>query len=187
MICSHLGIIMKASNQKGRKMGPDTYEIERKYLIRYPDARLLNACESVSEIVQTYLTGGEKGYSERVRKRGGDGKYVYTHTRKKHISDVRRIEIENEISEEEYTRLLERADPERRTILKRRYCLSYRSQLFEIDVYPFWSDRAVMEIELSDEAQEISFPDSVAIIKEVTDDKRYTNASMARSVPFDEI
>ena len=44
-----------------------------------------------------------------------------------------------------------------------------------------------MEIELSDEAQEISFPDSVAIIKEVTDDKRYTNASMARSVPFDEI
>ncbi len=168
-------------------MMADTYEIERKFLIKYPDAHLLEACESMSNIEQTYLSGGEKGYSERVRRRETDGSCVYTHTRKKHITDIRRIELEDEISEAEYARLLLRADPARSTVLKKRYCLSYSSQLFEIDIYPFWNDRAIMELELSDDAQEVRFPYAISIIKEVTDDKRYTNASIAKSVPFDEI
>lgn len=63
----------------------------------------------------------------------------------------------------------------------------YKNQLFEIDIYPFWNDRAVMELELSDEEQSIVFPENIEIIKEVTDDKRYTNASIARSIPFDAI
>lgn len=168
-------------------MKADTYEIERKFLIKYPGAELLDACESVSEIEQTYLAGGEADYSERVRKRVSDEACVYTHTRKKHITDMRRIELEDEIDEAEYNRLLLRSDPARRVVHKKRYCLNFHSQLFEIDIYPFWSDRAIMELELSDDAQTISFLPDISIIKEVTDDKRYTNASLARSIPFDEI
>lgn len=168
-------------------MKADAYEIERKFLIKNPNAVLLDACESVSEIVQTYLAPAEDGYSERVRKRVSDKVCVYTHTRKKHITDIRRVELEDEIDEAEYNRLLLRADPSRRVILKKRYCLDFRSQLFEIDIYPFWYDRAIMELELSDDAQIISFPPDISIIKEVTGDKRYTNASLARCIPFDKI
>lgn len=168
-------------------MDKDNLEIERKFLIRYPEESVLDSCADVTEIIQTYLLGSEKCFSERVRKRGKDGKYTYTHTRKMHITDMRRIELENEIEEQEYGELLLRADPERRMICKKRYCLTYENQLFEIDIYPFWNDRAIMELELENEEQTIDFPHTIEIVKEVTDDKRYTNASIARCIPFDEL
>ena len=168
-------------------MNNNGFEIERKFLIRYPDAAELSRCAESSEIWQTYLSGGEAGFSERVRKRGRDGVYVYTHTKKSHITDIRRVEIEREIGEEEYLALLQRADPERSTVCKTRFCLSYENQLFEIDIYPFWTDRAIMEIELEDEAQTVKFPPMIEILREVTGDKRYTNASIARAIPEESI
>ena len=65
--------------------------------------------------------------------------------------------------------------------------LEYRGQNFEIDIYPFWSDRAIMEIELEDECQAVDFPPEIDIIKEVTEDKRYTNSSIAREIPVEDL
>ena len=64
-------------------------------------------------------------------------------------------------------------------IRKTRYCLTYENQYFEIDVYPFWNDKAIVEIELSDENTEVVFPEQIKVIKEVTDDEAYKNASLA--------
>lgn len=167
-------------------MNSGGYEIERKFLIRYPDMAWLSGRASASEIVQTYLKTG-KGGTERVRKRSdGDGS-VYTHTVKTHISNIRRLENEREITEGEYHELLRAADPERRTIEKTRLCLDYRGQVLEIDLYPFWKDRAVMEIELTDEGQAVELPAEIEMIREITDDRRYTNSSIARSVPEEQI
>ena len=44
--------------------------------------------------------------------------------------------------------------------------LAYEGKEFEIDVYPFWQDRAVMEIELADEAETVALPPEIEIIKE---------------------
>jgi CYTH domain-containing protein len=49
------------------------------------------------------------------------------------------------------------ADPSCRPIRKTRYCLTYKNQYFEIDVYPFWNDKAIIEIEQSDEGAEIIY------------------------------
>ena len=38
------------------------------------------------------------------------------------------------------------------------YYYQIENQYFEIDVYPFWSDKAIMEIELRDEDEKIVFP-----------------------------
>lgn len=162
-------------------------EIERKFLIRYPDTTFLASCAAYTEIAQTYLKHDNEKMSERVRKRGKEGVYTYTHTCKTHINAMRRIEIENEISEEEYNTLLERADPERNVINKVRWCLDYKGQIFEIDIFPFWNDRAYLEIELTDETDSVELPPFIEIIKEVTGDKRYTNASLAKAIPMDEI
>lgn len=70
------------------------------------------------------------------------------------------------------------------------YCLYYiidfvkRKEIFMIflnffDIYPFWNDKAILEIELSDEKADVSFPDFIKFIKEVTDDDNYKNASLA--------
>ena len=160
---------------------PEPFEIERKFLIEYPDIKWLASlptCRRV-EIIQTYLkSSGDEEI--RVRQRGGDGHYIYYLTTKRRISGMKRVEIERRLSGSEYLRLLMNADTSRRQIRKDRYCLTYDNQYFEIDVYPFWNDRAIAEIELSDEAAEIRFPKQIKVIREVTDDESYKNASLAR-------
>ena len=160
---------------------PEPYEIERKFLIEYPDVAELEKlpnCQRV-EIIQTYLTAPE-GEESRVRQRGIDGNYIYFQTTKKKITDLKRVEVERRLSKDEYLRLLMDADPNCRPIRKTRYCLTYENQYFEIDVYPFWRDKAILEIELANEAAEIRFPKQVKILKEVTEDESYKNASLAR-------
>lgn len=159
---------------------PEPYEIERKYLIEYPDIAWLESyptCRRV-EIIQTYLNSGENEEA-RVRQRGADGNYVYFQTVKRKVSAVKRVEIERRLSQEEYLRLLMDADTTRRQIRKTRYCLTYENQYFEIDVYPFWNDKAIVEIELRDEGVPIVFPKELRVIREVTDDAAYKNSSLA--------
>ena len=160
---------------------PEPFEIERKFLIEYPDIKWLEAqpnCRRV-EIIQTYLNAPE-GEETRIRQRGDGGHYVYFQTTKRSISGMKRVEVERRLSQSEYLRLMMDADTSRRQIRKDRYCLMYENQYFEIDVYPFWNDKAIAEIELSDENAEVTFPGQIKVIREVTDDDSYKNASLAK-------
>lgn len=188
----HLRVIDNASNFEDKMkrliaeitsfLGePEPLETERKFLIEYPDMKWLGSipnCQRV-EIIQTYLKADDKE-EIRVRQRGMDGHYIYYQTIKRKISSLKRVEIERRLSESEYIRLLMNADTTMRQIRKDRYCLTYENQYFEIDVYPFWNDKAIVEIELSDENAEIRFPEQIKVIKEVTDDDSYKNAALAR-------
>ncbi len=159
---------------------PEPFEIERKYLIEYPDIKWLESlpnCQRV-EIVQTYLKS-DNGDEVRVRQRGYDGNYIYFQTIKRRVSDIKRIEIERRLSEREYLKLLMNTDTTKRQIRKDRYCLTYDNQYFEIDIYPFWKDKAIAEIELSDENAEVRFPKEIKKIDEVTNNEAYKNASLA--------
>ena len=160
---------------------PEPFEIERKFLIEYPDIKWLEqtpTCRKV-EIVQTYLTS-PTGDEVRLRQRGEGDSYIYFQTTKRRISDMKRVEIERRLSESEYLRLLMNTDTSKRQIRKTRYCLTYDNQYFEIDVYPFWQDKAIMEIELRDESVLVRFPEEIRIIREVTDDEEYKNSSLAK-------
>lgn len=163
---------------------PEPFEIERKYLIEYPDIKKLEElpnCTKV-DITQTYLKSDGKN-ERRVRARGIDGNYVYYQTDKKTISNLKRVEVEKRISSDEYIKKLMEADDKLRTIRKTRYCLTDNNQYFEIDVYPEWNNQAVMEIELSSEDQEIKMPSFIKMVKEVTDDEQYKNYEMAKKMP----
>ena len=160
---------------------PEPFEIERKFLIEYPDIKWLDSlpnCQRI-EIIQTYLKS-DNDEEVRVRQRGSDGHYIYFQTIKRKVSGIKRVEIERRLSEREYLRLLMDADTTRRQIRKDRYCLTYKNQYFEIDIYPFWDDQAIAEIELSDENAGIKFPDQIKVIKEVTGDETFKNASLAK-------
>lgn len=160
---------------------PQPYEVERKFLIEYPDLQLLEAlpnCEKV-EIIQTYLRCGE-GEELRVRQRGIAGHYVYFETRKSPAGEMTRVETERRLTQNEYLERLMLADPARRPIRKNRYCLAENNRYFEIDVYPFWDKQAILEIELSDPSQEVRIPPFIRCIREVTDDEAFKNASLAK-------
>ncbi len=158
------------------------YKIKRKFLIEYPDVQTLESlpdCRKV-EITQTYLYSKNKD-EMRIRQRGENGSYIYYKTQRHYITGMKYIEIEENLSRGEYLQLLTDADPSMHQIRKTRYCLTHEDQYFEIDVYPFWSDKAIAEIELRDENEEIRFPKQMKIFKEVTDDENYKIASLART------
>ena len=159
---------------------PVPFEIERKFLISMPDISILENHSNISkiEIIQTYLKSGANE-EVRVRQRGNRGSYSYTKTTKQSISGMKRIEKEERINESEYLNLLMSADTNKRQIRKTRHCLVWQNQYFEIDIYPYWKDKAIMEIELTHEDQEIHFPDFIEFIKDVTDDENYKNSNLA--------
>ena len=76
--------------------------------------------------------------------------------------------------------MLKDRDLSKKSILKTRYRINYDKQLFEIDIYPFWDDKAIMEIELKSEEDIIDFPKYINIIKEVTGIEEYSNSHLAK-------
>ena len=164
-------------------------EIERKYLIRMPDAAFLAGLPGcvIWDVEQTYLNRGADGSSRRIRRIevGGTVKYIFT--RKRRVDEMSCEETEGEISAEEYAQLAEQADPERRPVVKRRFRIPYAGQLLEVDIYRFWSDRATLEIELKDENQQVVLPEWLDVIREVTGEDAYKNLNLALHVPMEPI
>ena len=162
---------------------PEPREIERKFLIEYPDINWLENnpnCQKV-EIIQTYLNS-PKGEEIRLRQRGIDGHYIYIQTKKKTISSTTRIEVEKRLTQDEYLNLLMDADITKSQIRKTRYCLIYDNQYFEIDIFPFWKNKAIAEIELNHEDESYRFPSEIKVIREVTYEEIYKNSELAVSI-----
>ena len=158
-------------------------EIERKFLIKMPDIKMLEVLPDIgiADITQTYTTVGV-----RLRKWTEQGRTTYIKTVKKHLSDLTRIEEESEISAEEYNSLMLLADPERNSLTKTRYRYPFKGKLIEIDVFPFWERQAFCEIELKGEDEEFSLPDFIEVIKEVSADKAYRNYALTKNIPKEE-
>ena len=158
---------------------PTPIETERKFLIKLPSQEQLIANKCVkSNIVQTYLRRRTPDVERRVRQRGIDGEFSYYYTEKKKLSECSRDEVERKISKDEYIALLLEATS---IVRKDRYCFFYENQYFELDVYPDWlNGEAILEIELTEEGQEVKLPDWITVIKEVTGDENYSNAKLAK-------
>jgi len=157
-------------------------EIEHKFLIRMPEAALLSAnAEGFAKISQTYLGLGPSGQGRRVRMLEKDGRTAYYYTEKKTLSDLTREEAEHLISRDKYLELLTEADPQRSTVSKTRWYIPSGPHTFELDIFPFWDDRALLEVEVSSEEEQFEIPRWLDIIKEVSGDPRYSNAAIAKS------
>lgn len=159
-------------------------ETERKYIIKLPDFSLLEreAEYTSSDITQIYLNSNS-GVTHRVRARSYGGKTVYTETKKVRISQVSAIEDEREISAAEYENLAKNIKQGTTPVQKTRHTFVYEGQLFEIDVYPSWKCTAIMETELDDPERQVKMPPFIRIVREVTGNKNYSNASMSHSFP----
>ena len=159
-------------------------EIERKYLIEFPNLKELSKMDGFesSEIVQTYLVSGN-GETKRVRARETSGKKVYTKTEKIRISDITHIENERELTESEYEEALKLRDTSLNEVVKTRKIFLYEGHTIEIDIYPFWDEVAIMEIELGSEDEKIAFPDFIRIIRELTHESAFKNRKIAEKIP----
>ncbi|MGN0667040.1 MAG: CYTH domain-containing protein [Huintestinicola sp.] len=161
------------------------YEIERKFLISFPDDPE-SGCEKKIDIVQTYLKRNDPALQRRVRSMTVNGETVYYYTEKRFVSSITREENEKTISREEYEGLLLERDEELVPIIKTRRVYSYGGLVFEMDSYPFSDSLATIEAELPSEDAALNIPPYFHVIKEVTGDKRYSNANLALNQKFPE-
>lgn len=164
---------------------PIPLEIEKKYLIKMPNFMDLEKLVSLSEnrIIQTYLVKEKADVERRIRQRGKPGDYVFYYTEKKKLNGISRMEKERIISEKEYLELIAESDSLKRQISKTRYCFVWNNRYFEIDVYPFWKDCAILEMELSSEKEKFEIPPFLEVVKDVTEDESYKNYHLASNIP----
>lgn len=165
---------------------PIPKEIERKFLIKKPTKEEIDAlgCVSKTNIIQTYLYNEDNNVERRVRQRGTkqDG-FTFYYTEKTDIGLGERLEKEEKITPNEYIDLLSEADTNLHQISKVRYCFIYDKKYYEMDLYSFSNEYAIVEIELNDINEEINLP-PLTFIKEVTNDESFRNHSLAKTLSF---
>jgi CYTH domain-containing protein len=159
---------------------PEPQEIERKFLLRAQpaSAEMPVRCEEF-DIEQTYLVG-PNGWEARVRRRGQQGSYTYTHTLKRPIAAGQRVEVQRQITGREYFALLAQADPARRPICKRRRVFLWANQYFEWDT--FVDPRPgleILEVEVDSLNSPIELQPFLPVEREVTGDEQYANHRIA--------
>ena len=159
-------------------------EIERKYIIKMPVLNVLAKQQEYtkSDIVQIYVASAT-GETHRVRRRAYSDRVEFIETRKIRIDSMSVTEIEGEISDERFNELAGNILDGSSPVLKTRHTFLYSGQIFEIDIYPQWKNTAIMETELESREEQVEIPDFIEIIREVTGEKMYSNASMSVSFP----
>ena len=150
-------------------------EIERKYLLSG-----MPACpppEIVLDIDQGYLPGIK--VLERVRRERSDGGAVRYFRTMKIGTGLVRTELEDETDETLFTHLW--ALTEGRRVRKRRHVVRNGDDRWEIDEF---LDRELVlaELELDSIDARVTIPDWLkpVLVREVTDERAYTNRSLAR-------
>lgn len=162
---------------------PTPVERERKFLVskfRLPR----NLAVQKITIEQHYLKSDEKDVEERVRKRGQDGSFVYYYTRKTPTKDKSiRLETERQITGYEYLKSIKNeSNPDCQKIVKKRHCFLWNNIYYELDVIEIpkrHKSLTFLEIEMTDQNQELIIPKFIQIDREVTGEKRYSNFGLS--------
>lgn len=164
-------------------------EIERKFLVQPPKSwsaleELFDGLIDVKRISQNYLKAEPGEEAARIRKTveglTGDTNTVYHYNHKDFVEAGVHEETEYEISKDKFETLLKKNHPDKSSLEKTRFVFDYNDQTFELDVFKGGlKGLAILEIELKNKKDKVELPPFLNIIKEVTQDERYTNYSLA--------
>ena len=159
-------------------------EIERKFVIKMPsvDYLMTLADYTKSEIEQIYLSAPE-GVTRRVRRRASGDAVRYYETVKTRIDKMSVIEDEGEISAAEYESAKREILPGTSPIYKTRHTFTYEGLTIEIDIYDKWVKTCILECELPSREHPFALPPFIELVREVTGEKEFSNAGMARQFP----
>lgn len=133
-----------------------------------------------AEMMQTYLTSNNFNVVRRVRQEKNGSDYLYFYTEKRIADDGTRWITERPISEKQYIAHLMECDMSLHGVRKTKYRFTLDDRRFEIDIYPFSDDRAIMFVYFNGEDVG-ALPPEIEVIKDVTGDLQYKNRSLAKS------
>ncbi|MBQ3356941.1 MAG: AAA family ATPase [Oscillospiraceae bacterium] len=174
--------IKRALQEIFRVVGePEPMPRKKKYLIALPDMEQLAASYNTAalDMMQTYLRETKPGVERRVRQQRNGTEYLYFYTEKHLMKDGTKWDTEKTISQKDYIQYLMEGDPALHQVHKIKYRFTYRDQRFEIDVYPFCEDKAIMFRYA--ESDSVELPPEITVLRDVSDDPDYKNRQLAIS------
>ena len=159
---------------------PAPAQHKRKYLISMPDTeQLLRRYNAASvEMMQTYLAMTNPQAERRVRQQRNGSEYLYFYTEKRTNADGTRWVTERPISEKDYVSYLMEGDSALHAVRKTKYRFALGNRRYEIDVYPFSAERAVLFV--YGDGEVTSLPEGIEVLREVTGDAEYKNRNLAK-------
>ena len=155
---------------------------KHKYLIALPDVNrlVLRYGALPFDMIQHYLVITNPGIERRIRKQKNGADSLYFYTEKHRAEDGSAWSTERPISLKDYRKYLQEADPELQPVHKVKYRFYEKGQRFEIDIYPFSGEKAVMFV-YTEEQKELIPPEEIQILREVTAELAYKNKTLART------
>lgn len=168
----------------------NVYQLVRSpYSIRYQKKYLVDLASSSLDLLrkkdvikidmeQTYLEESREHYERRLRKRmNGNEETFYITVQKKSSHGLNKIVTDKKITEKEYMRFLE--SPIGGTLKKQRYTFVYKKQYFKLDLIdgvPY----GILEVNPTRSDVTITFPPTLKVEKEVTDDEEFDAGVLAK-------
>jgi CYTH domain-containing protein len=164
-------------------------EKERRFVVKPPSSwtdlsEIFDDLVEIRRITQVYLTPKDSDPAARIRKSVeglvDETSVRYDFNQKEFVEAGVHKEKEYEISKEKYEKLLKDAIKTKVPVEKTRFVFKYNDQLFELDVFKgHLRGLAILEIELDSMKTLVELPPFLKVLKEVTEDKKYSNFHLA--------
>lgn len=111
-----------------------------------------------------------------LRKTGKNDSFTYSHEMRQY-KENQRIEKKRQISAREYIELQEQQTNKKRVLKKMRQCFIYDKQYYLVETLLSVDEQpSLLRIESSKEHKDLTIPDFLDIIREVTHDKMYVGS-----------
>ncbi len=191
---SHLTLIPSRETKKEKEVHvqsalakalgiPRRIEIERRFLLEEHSMPFdLPVYHTSAHIEQRYVIGSSTDVT-RIRARSYGGVSTYEHTTKRFLDTHRVEEDERALDFPEYRTLVNNMLPGSRALHKERIYFVWHHHVFELDIFKEeLGGLRILEVELCGVDEPYELPPFLPIVKEVTGEKRYSNAALARAL-----
>lgn len=125
-------------------------------------------------IEETFLLSSEKLIA-RISRRGQEGSHTYSYSEIE--KETRKTLSKNQLSSREFMTLLDKADPRRKTLKRKRQCFVWKSQYFALDTFDVWNGITLIRIETENEPV---VPDFLQVAREVTHEQAYSSLVLSK-------
>ncbi|XP_076108691.1 TRPL translocation defect protein 14-like [Mytilus galloprovincialis] len=130
-------------------------------------------------VTHDYLVTPSRKMQARIRKRGQNGQWTYTHTIRRPEINEESVELRMAINSRDYEILLAQRDYRHYSIYKKRTCFLWNNHYFHLDEYedpcpPGCKGLILLETYTTLEGDDLKVPDFLQIEQEVTGNSKYS-------------
>ncbi|GFO43175.1 trpl translocation defect protein 14 [Plakobranchus ocellatus] len=175
-VCTRVGIDL------GDRLAPNS--VKRKFLVSNMKDEAHFPHYQEFHVVHDYLVTPSRKMQARLRRRGQNGSWTYTHTiRRPEIND-QSVELRMPISEKDYEILMAQRDDQHYTVFKIRRCFLWNNQYFQLDMYQDPAPpgcKGLMLLETFTTLKDLpELPHFLQVEREVTNDPKYSMFNLSQ-------